>query len=101
MPVLNQSRSNIIRLIFGGMFLIIIVQLFNLQIFSDKYKNMAKENALFPKRIYPSRCIIYDHRQRAILNNTILYDLMVTPPQVKIMDTVFFCQLLGIDSAEF
>jgi penicillin-binding protein 2 len=101
MPVFNQSRSNIIRLIFGGMFLVIFAQLFNLQVFSDKYKKMAAENALFPKRVYPSRGIIYDHRQRAILNNTILYDLMVTPSQVKIMDTAFFCLLLEIDSTEF
>jgi len=101
MPVFNQSRSNIIRLIFGGMFLVIFAQLFNLQVFSDKYKKMAQENALFPKRVYPTRGIIYDHHQRAILNNTILYDLMVTPSQVKIMDTAFFCQLLEIDSAEF
>jgi penicillin-binding protein 2 len=101
MSVFNQSRSNIIRLIFGGMFLVIFAQLFNLQVFSDKYKKMAAENALFPKRVYPSRGIIYDHRQRAILNNTILYDLMVTPSQVKIIDTAFFCQLLEIDSAEF
>jgi len=101
MPVFNQSRSNIIRLIFGGMFLVIFAQLFNLQVFSDKYKKMAQENALFPKRVYPTRGIIYDHHQRAILNNTILYDLMVTPSQVKIIDTAFFCQLLEIDSAEF
>ena len=32
MPVFNQSRSNIIRLIFGGMFLVIFAQLFNLQV---------------------------------------------------------------------
>ncbi len=101
MPVFNQSRSNIIRLIFCGMFLVIFVQLFNLQIFSDKYKKMAQENALFPKRVYPTRGIIYDHNQRAILNNTILYDLMVTPSQVKNIDTAFFCQILDIDSAEF
>ncbi len=101
MPVFNQSRSNIIRLIFCGMFLVIFVQLFNLQIFSDKYKKMAQENALFPKRVYPTRGIIYDHNQRAILNNTILYDLMVTPSQVKNIDTTFFCQILEIDSAEF
>ncbi len=101
MPVFNQSRSNIIRLIFCGMFLVIFAQLFNLQVFSDKYKKMAQENALFPKRVYPTRGIIYDHHQRAILNNTIMYDLMVTPSQVKNVDTAFFCQLLDIDSAEF
>ena len=55
----------------------------------------------FPKEFIRRRGIIYDHRQRAILNNTILYDLMVTPSQVKMMDTAFFCQLLEIDTAEF
>jgi penicillin-binding protein 2 len=101
MPVFNQSRSNIIRLIFAGMFLIIFAQLFNLQVVSDKYKKMAQENALFPKRIYPTRGIIYDRHNRPILNNTIMYDLMVTPSQVKNIDTAFFCQLMEIDSAEF
>src|SRR5258708_6932931 len=101
MSVFNQSRSNIIRLIFGGMFLIIIAQLFNLQVVSGKYKKLAQENALFPKRIYPSRGIIFDRHGKAILNNTIFYDLMVTPTQVKNIDTTYFCELLGIDTAEF
>ncbi len=101
MPVFNQSRSNIIRLIFGVMFFIIIAQLVNLQLVSGKYKKLAEENALFPKRIYPSRGIIFDRNNKAILNNTILYDLMVTPSQVKNIDTVYFCQLMDIDTAEF
>ena len=101
MPVFNQSRSNIIRLIFAGMFLIIIAQLFHLQIVSKKYKQQAQENALFRKSVYPTRGIIYDRKGKAILNNTILYDLMVTPSQVKNIDTGYFCQLVGIDTAEF
>ena len=101
MSVFNQSRSTMIRLIFGGMFLVIFAQLFNLQVVSDKYKKMAQENALFPKRVYPSRGIIYDRHNRAILNNTIMYDLMITPSQVKNIDTTFFCQLMEIDRDEF
>ena len=101
MSVFNQSRSNIIRLIFAGMFLVIAAQLFHLQIISKKYKQQAQENALFRKSVYPTRGIIYDRKGRAILNNTILYDLMVTPAQVKNIDTGYFCQLLNIDTAEF
>src|SRR6201996_8409267 len=101
MPVFNQSRSNVIRLIFAGMFLIIIAQLFHLQIVSKKYQEKALENALFKKSVYPTRGIIYDRKGKAILNNTILYDLMVTPAQVKNIDTGYFCQLVGIDTAEF
>jgi penicillin-binding protein 2 len=101
MPVFNQSRSNVIRLIFAGMFFIIIAQLFHLQIVSKKYQQQAQENALFRKSVYPTRGIIYDRKGKAILNNTILYDLMVTPAQVKNIDTAYFCQLVGIDTAEF
>ncbi|HET6254104.1 MAG TPA: penicillin-binding protein 2 [Puia sp.] len=101
MSVFNQSRSNIIRLIFAGLFLIITAQLFHLQIISKKYKVQAQENALFRKSVYPTRGIIYDRKGRAILNNTIFYDLMVTPSQVKNIDTPYFCQLMNIDTAEF
>jgi len=101
MSVFNQSRSNIVRLIFAGMFLVIAAQLFNLQIISKKYKQQAQENALFRKSVYPTRGIIYDRKGKAILNNTILYDLMVTPSQVRNIDTSYFCQLIGIDTAEF
>jgi penicillin-binding protein 2 len=101
MSVFNQSRSNIIRLIFAGLFLIIAAQLFHLQIISKKYKVQAQENALFRKSVYPTRGIIYDRKGKAILNNTIFYDLMVTPSQVKNIDTTYFCQLMNIDTAEF
>lgn len=101
MPVFNQSRSNIIRLIFAGMFLIIAAQLFHLQIISGKYKKLAEENALFRKSVYPTRGIIYDRKGRSVLNNTIMYDLMITPAQVRNIDTAYFCELAGIDTAEF
>src|ERR1700742_159263 len=101
MSVFNQSRSNIIRLIFVALFFVIAVQLFHLQIISKKYKVQAQENALFRKSIYPSRGIIYDRKGKAILNNTILYDLMITPAQVKNIDTAYLCQLIAIDTAEF
>jgi penicillin-binding protein 2 len=101
MPVFNQSRSNIIRLIFAGMFLVMAAQLFHLQIVSKKYKQQAEENALFRKSVYPTRGIIYDRKGRSVLNNTIMYDLMVTPAQVRNIDTAYFCQLAGIDTADF
>jgi penicillin-binding protein 2 len=101
MPVFNQSRSRIIRLIFLIAFLVIIAQLVNLQIFSSKYVRLAQDNAIFAKRIYPTRGIIYDRKKRALVNNTLAYDLMVTPSQIKGIDTAFFCNLMEIDTAEF
>jgi penicillin-binding protein 2 len=101
MSVFNQSRSNIIRLIFLGLFLIIIVQLFNLQVIQGKYKQLAMDNAVFAKVKYPDRGIIYDRKNRPILNNTIMYDLVVVPKEARKTDTFGLCEILGIDTAEF
>jgi penicillin-binding protein 2 len=101
MSVFNQSRSNIIRLIFLGLFFILIVQLFNLQVIQGKYKQLAMANAVFAKTKYPDRGIIYDRKNRPILNNTIMYDLVVIPNEARKTDTLGLCEILQIDTAEF
>lgn len=101
MPVFNQSRSRIIRLIFLVTFIVIVAQLFYLQIISKKYRRLADENAIQRNIVYPLRGIIFDRNRRPILNNTLTYDLMVIPSQIKNVDTTFFCNLMDIDTAEF
>jgi penicillin-binding protein 2 len=98
MPVFNQSRSYIIRILFILAFLIILAQLFHLQVLSNEYEIKAEQNALLKKTIYPSRGIIYDRKNRPIVKNTLMYDLMVTPSEVRGVDTSYLCQLLGIDT---
>lgn len=101
MSVFNQSRSNVIRLIFLVVFLIIIVRLFTLQVLTSKYQKLAQDNAVYQKTVYPSRGIIFDRKGRPILNNSLAYDLVVTPSQIKNPDTAYLCKLLNIDTAEF
>ncbi len=101
MSVFNQSRKNVIRLIFIGMFLIIIIRLFTLQVITSKYKILAEDQGIFRKVVYPDRGIVYDRKQRAILQNTTIYDLMVVPAKIKGTDTTALCKILGIDTAEF
>lgn len=101
MPVYNQSRSRIVQIIFVVVFMIILVQLLHLQIFSGKYRLQAENNAVYRKVVYPDRGIIYDRKHRAILENTIMYDLVITPSDIKGMDTAALCQILNIDTAEF
>jgi penicillin-binding protein 2 len=101
MSVFTQSRSYIIRIIFGIAFLIILARLFALQVVSSKYERLAQENAIFKKIVYPARGIIYDRHGKAIVSNTQMTDLMVVPSEAKGVDTAYLCQLLGIDTAEF
>ncbi|MBN8834095.1 MAG: hypothetical protein ABS68_02770 [Niastella sp. SCN 39-18] len=101
MPVFNQSRKNVILLVFVSMILVIIAQLANLQLFSPKYKIMADDQGKFRKVIYPDRGLVFDKHNRAILQNTIIYDLMITPNKLRGIDTAALCHILQIDSAQF
>ena len=88
-------------LVFIGMFVIIILQLANLQLFSSKYRVQADDQGTFRKVVYPDRGIVYDRKGKAILQNTIIYDLMVIPGKIKGTDTMTLCNILNIDTAEF
>lgn len=101
MSAFNQSRSRIIRLIFLLAFVVIVAQLFYLQVVEGKYKQLARDNAVFQKIIYPERGIIYDRKGRPILRNTLIFDLLVIPAEVKNIDTLEFCMLMGIDKTDF
>ena len=101
MSAFNQNRSRIVQLIFIGAFVLITLQLINLQVFSTKYKMAADNNAFYRKVIYPDRGIIFDRKKRAILENTISYDLVVIPAESKGTDTLALCALLNIDTATY
>jgi len=88
-------------LVFVGVLVIIILQLLNLQIFSNKYIIAANDQGIFRKVIYPDRGIVYDRKGRSILQNTTIYDLMVTPNKIKGTDTAILCNILNIDTTEF
>ena len=101
MSVYNQNRGGIIQIIIGTIFFLIVAQLVSLQVVSNKYKLAADNNAIFRKIIYPDRGIIYDRKNRALLENTISYDLVVIPNEAKGVDTAALCAILQIDKAEY
>ena len=101
MSVYNQNRGGIIQIIIGTIFFLIVAQLVSLQVVSNKYKLAADNNAIFRKIIYPDRGIIYDRKKRALLENTISYDLVVIPNEAKGVDTAALCAILQIDKAEY
>lgn len=101
MSVFNQSRKRVIQFIMLGTVLVIVARLFFLQVVETKYSKLADANAHLRKVIYPSRGIVYDRHGRAVMRNEALYDLMVTPINVKNIDTAYMCEVLEIDKKEF
>ena len=101
MAVFNQSRQFTIQLIIAIVFAVILIRLMSLQLFSGKYAKLANDQAILRKVVYPSRGIIFDRKAKAILDNVTMYDLMVTPSQLRGVDTSTLCRILGMDTAEF
>ena len=101
MPVFNQSRQTVIRLIVLAVFVVLIIRLFILQIMSPQYQIQAMDNAVDRKVIFPDRGLIFDRKNKPILENTVTHDLMIMPTQLKGIDTIGLCGVLGIDTSEF
>jgi len=96
-----NPRQYIIRFIFIGVASIILLRLFFLQNFESKYKVMANDIAIYKEVVYPPRGIIFDRKDKVMLSNSLVYDLMVTPRNTKGMDTAQFCAAVGIDLPTF
>ena len=97
MPAFNQSRHSFIRILFLVSFIVLILRLLFLQLGSRKYDLLALDNAVSKKIIYPDRGIIFDRNGKSILENTLTYDLMINPTQLKGMDTLGMCKILNIN----
>lgn len=96
---LFKNRYQVIRVIIVSFALIFIARLFYLQVISTKYVALANSNAIKEIDVYPTRGMIYDRNNELIVFNEAIYDLMVTPSEVKKakgFDTLKLCELLNI-----
>lgn len=95
------ARKFVIQGIFIATAVILLVRLFYLQIVNDKYLLSANNNVLRKILIYPARGVILDRKDRILVQNEPVYDVMVIPKEVKPFDTLAFCRLLEISKERF
>lgn len=98
---LFTGRKFVIYGIIGLVGLIYLVRLFYIQVIDDTYKLDANNNVLRYKTDYPARGVVTDRFGKLLVINEPAYDLMVIPRQVKEMDTLDLCNLLGITKEVF
>ena len=101
MEKLYSSRKVIVIGLFLFTGLIFLIRLFYIQVIADKYILSANNNVLRYITQYPARGLIYDRYGKLLVYNEAAYDLMVTPKQVKVIDTLELCKLIGIDRQDF
>lgn len=100
---MNQlsDRKYIIIGVFVLVGLIYISRLFYIQVVDDTYKLDARNQAFRYTTEFPIRGYIYDRNNKLLVYNEAAYDLMVLPKNVKNIDTMDFCGLLGITKEQF
>jgi penicillin-binding protein 2 len=92
-----SNRQYVIIGVFLLAGIIFIFRLFYIQVIDKSYSLSANNNVLRYVTQYPGRGLIYDRKGRLLVYNEAVYDLMVTPNQVKNIDTMELCRLIGID----
>jgi len=95
------ERKYIIQGIFIAVALVISARLFFLQLIDETYLLSANNNVLRKMVIYPARGVILDRNGKVLVQNEPVYDLLVTPREVKDIDTALLCELVGIDKEGF
>jgi len=72
-----------------------------LQIFSFSPDQVLDDSAIKAIYDYPERGYIYDRNGELLVANQPAYDVMVIPREVRQLDTLEFCNLLGITKNHF
>ena len=96
-----SGRRYVISAIFIVVGVIYLMRLFYIQVLNDSYKMSANNNVLRYMTEYPARGLVYDREGVLLVYNEAAYDLMVTPRQVKQIDTIDFCETVGITKVQF
>ena len=92
------------QFIIGGFFcligIIFVMRLFSIQVIDDTYKTSSENNIIRKQTEYPGRGLIYDRNGELLVYNEAAYDLMVTPREIKTLDTTLLCEILKIDKSD-
>lgn len=97
----STGQRFVILSIFTVVILIFLLRLFYVQVIEDSYTVSANNNVLRYVIDYPARGMIYDRKGKILAYNQAVYDLMVIPRQVKEIDTIEFCSLLGLTKEDY
>lgn len=94
-------RKYVIGGVVVAVIIIYIIRLFTLQLLSDDYKKTADSNAFRKEIQYPSRGLILDRKGRLMVYNEPSYNIMVTMNEQKGIDTLDFCNTIGMTPEEY
>lgn len=98
----SGDRRFVYFFVFALVGIIYLIKIFSIEIVNGKkYEERAINNALNKITLYPARSIIYDRNGKLMVYNIAIYDLLVFPDEVKNIDTIALCNILGFEKKDF
>ena len=96
-----EKRKYVIGAVAIGIVTLYIVRLFMLQLTSEDYRLRADSNAFRKEILFPSRGLIRDRNGELLVYNEPCYNVMVTMIDQHGIDTLDFCQTVGITKEQY
>ena len=90
-------KKSIFIIAIAAVFLVIAIRLFSIQIIHKEYRITAENNALKYETQFPARGRIIDRNGLSMVDNKMVYDIMVTPIEVTAFDTLALCRIFDLD----
>jgi penicillin-binding protein 2 len=90
------NRKNTILGFIVVLFVIILGRIFYIQVLTDYYKQVSDQNILQYDYQYPARGLIFDRNNSLLVDNQLVYDVMMIPREVQNFDTVMLATLLNM-----
>ncbi|MDG2367711.1 MAG: penicillin-binding protein 2 [Flavobacteriaceae bacterium] len=78
---------------------IFVLRLFWVQLIDINDVKLSNKNSVEKVYNFPERGYVFDRNDRLVVGNELFYDLMVTPAELKPIDTLEFCKILKITKA--
>ena len=94
---MEVGRSGRLLIGLGVAAAVLLVRLFTIQVLDRSYREDARNNSMYYDVIYPPRGLIYDRNGKLLVGNRLCYDIMVTPREIRDLDTLALCEVLGIE----
>ena len=96
-----ELRTQIIQFVFIAFGLILLGRLFFMQVLDGSYQEKAQRNSIRVKTMYPARGLVVDRKNKLVVNNDPVFDLVITPKEIKNLDTLKLCEILDISKDTF
>jgi penicillin-binding protein 2 len=97
---MNESRKDIIQIVFILVGVIFLVKLFSIQVTNNRYADLADGNVIMRQVEYPFRGLIFDRNKKLIVYNTPEFDLDVIYKDIRKFDSAKFCNVFELSRSE-